>query len=83
MGNTERLEHYVNLFDAVLSGLPGVPRVDAIYQACRADVEEDVAEVEYRRNRCKQTARRWLDAMGREARADSPAMAALREEWSL
>lgn len=83
MGRTALLEHYVNLFDAVLAGLPGLPRVDAIYQACRADVAEDVAEVEYRRTPCKQTARRWLDAMGREGRADTVAMAALREEWSL
>jgi hypothetical protein len=32
MGRTALLEHYVNLFDAVLAGLPGLPRVDAIYQ---------------------------------------------------
>ncbi len=83
MGNSGLLDHYVNLFDAVLAGLPGLPKVDAIWQACHDDVAEDVAEVEYRRHPCKQTARRWLDALGREGRADTVAMAALRQEWAL
>lgn len=82
IGDTERLGHILSLVDSALVGLP-VQRPGAIHAADRADTEEDVLECGYRENPCKQTARAWFDALGREGRSNEPAMAALRQEWSL
>ena len=82
MGDTERLGHYLSLFDAVLAG-QDLPKLDALYTAADADAAEDVAEARFRRNPCKQTAKVLLDAMGREARCNPVAMAWLRKEYDL
>lgn len=81
-GDSERLGHYMSLFDAALT-CPAAEDTDAILVADRADAEEDVLECAYRENPSKQTARAWLDALGREGRANEPAMVALRERWEL
>jgi len=83
MGDTERLGHILSLLDAVLAGQPGLPKLDAVYAADVADAEEELAQAAYRRNPCKETARDWLRALGRESRTNEPVMAALREEFAL
>ena len=82
MHDTERLGHMLSLLDAALAG-QHAPRIDAVYQADCADAEEELAQAEYRKNPCKQTARAWLDALGREARQNEPVMGELRTEWGL
>jgi hypothetical protein len=83
MGDTERLGHYLALFDAVLAGQPQLPKLDAVYAADCADAEEELAQANYRRNPTKDTARDWLRALGRESRTNEPVMAALRLKWEL
>ena len=83
MGATEKLGHYLALFDAVLAGQPQLPKLDAVYAADVADAEEEMAQANYRRNPTKETAREWLRALGREARSNEPVMAALRDRWAL
>jgi hypothetical protein len=83
MGDTERLGHYLALFDAVLAGQPQLPKLDAVYAADRADAEEELAQAAYRRNPTKDTARDWLRALGRESRTNEPVMSALRAKWDL
>jgi hypothetical protein len=80
MGDLERAGRLLDLFE-VAAACP-VVEGDPLYQACRADVEEDLAELEHRRHRNRQTAKRWMEAMGREARANLPAMATLRREFA-
>lgn len=79
---TERLGHMLSLLDAALAG-QHLPRIDAIYQADKADAEEELAQAEYRKNPCKETARVWLDKLGQEARHNEPVMGELREMWRL
>jgi hypothetical protein len=83
MGDTERLGHYLTLFDAVLAGQPQLPKLDAVYQHDHADAHEDVAQAEYRKDPCIRTARKWFDQLGREGRSAEPVMAALRAKWGL
>lgn len=83
IGDTERLGHYLTCLDAVLAGQPVTPKLDAIYNCDEMDATEDLKEAAYRRNPNKQTAREWFDHLGKEARANEPAMASLRQEWSL
>ena len=82
-GATEKLGHYLALFDAVLAGQPQLPKLDAVYAADCADAEEELAQAAYRRNPTKDTARDWLRALGRESRSNEPVMSALREKWGL
>jgi hypothetical protein len=83
LGDTQALGHILSLLDAALAGHPELPKLDAIYYANKADVAEDEAEIEYRRNPSPKTAKAWLDAMGHEARANPIAMAYLRAEHGL
>lgn len=76
------LEHFVSLYDAVLSHRVK-PAGNPLYVAGKADTSEDALEVEYRQAPSKETARAWLDALGREGRCNEPAMALLRQEWGL
>lgn len=82
-GDTDKLGHYLALLDAALAGQPQLPKLDAIYHSDKADLAEDAAALEYRRAPSKQTARAWLDALGKESRHNEPLMACLREDWSL
>lgn len=82
-GETERLGHYLSLFDAALIGTQGLSGRAALYAADRSDTEEDVIQCRYREQPSKKTAKAWFDALGRESRVNEPAMAALREEWDL
>jgi hypothetical protein len=82
-GDTEKLGHYLSLLDAALAGQPQLPKLDAIYHSDKHDIAEDLAALEYRRAPSKQTARAWLDALGKESRGNEPLMNCLRLEWEL
>lgn len=83
MGDRERLGQIFDLFDAVVAGYPDSPKIDPLYDACRADIEEDMAELEFRRQPSRDTARGWYERLGREGRQNTPAMAQLRRDWNL
>ena len=81
MGDTERAGQLLTVFE-VAASCPA-DAADPLYTACRADAEEELFELEHRRTHSKHTARRWYEALGKEARANIPAMAELRKDFEL